>query len=236
MKYTALAAALIMIAVGSDAGAKCAMQVLDDEVVTHAGDTIPAGGGVLVAWTTTHDGEYSTEDPVVHRGWKFREKKKLVRAQMTMLAPGLAVYSPKLPRNKKHTVTLTGDKGKKLGTFTIAKQVRKSAGLAPDVTSVTRTESQGYRGTDVELTAHLGTALSTNAYGLIVYDAKGTALSWRRVDDPTATDIVVYASPGHCGVEPPGMSAAAVGDQVTFAWVDKYGQLSATSAALAVTK
>jgi hypothetical protein len=231
-----MALAVGALGFGTDAGAKCAMQVLDDEVVTHAGDTIPASGGVLVAWTTTHDGQYATEDPVVHRGWKFREKKKLVRAQMTMLAPGLAVYWPKLPRNKKHTVTLTGDKGKKLGTYTIAKQVRKSAGLAPDVTSVTRTESQGYRGTDIEITAHLGTALSADAYGLILYDATGTALSWRRVDDATATDLVVYASPGHCGVEPPGMSPAAVGDQVTFAWVNRYGQLSATSAAIAVTK
>jgi hypothetical protein len=235
----AITAAVVAVGLlASDAGAKCALQVLDSEIITHAGDEIPANGGVLVGWTTSHDrgGRIDGTDPVIHPAWKFREKKKLMRAVMTQLAPGLAAYAPKVTRNKKHTVVLKGDSGKTLGTYKIAKQNRKwVAHPAPGIKTVTRTVTEGFRGGDeISINVTLDAAPPADAYALIAYDASDVALTWRPILDPAATAIVVYDSPGHCGTEPPGMRPPGAGDSITFAWVDKFGRLSARSAAATV--
>ena len=200
------------------------------EVVTHSGDTVPAGGGVLVAWSTDHD--YDSQDPgVVHPEWRFKEKKRKVKATITELAPGLAVYVPRVKKGR-HTVTLWDGAGGKLGTYKFGG--KGTAPAAPSVSKVARVESEGFRGgTEVTVTAEVA-AVPADVYGLIVYDAQGSALSWRRIDDPAATSFVVYDSPGHCGIEPEGMRPPDAGAQVTFAWVDKLGQVSAHSAAVAV--
>jgi hypothetical protein len=239
----AIAAAVVAVAfVGAvdvgDAGAKCALQVLDSEIITNAADTIPGNAGVLVGWTTSHDrgDPFVDTDPVIHPTWKFREKKKLVRAVMTQLAPGLAVYTPKVARTKKHTLVLRGDAGKTIGTYKFARQNRKWVPVAaPAVTAVKRTVTEGFRGGDeIQISVALGSAPPADSYALIAYDAAGAALTWRPVLDPAATSLVVYDSPGHCGTEPPGMRPPGAGDKVTFAWVDKFGRLSAVSAAVAV--
>ena len=225
----AWAAAVLATALfAGDAGAKCAMQVLDDEVITHKADEIPASGGVLVGWTSNHASEDVDGDPVVHPGWRFTERKKKVRTTMTLLAPGLAVYAPKLPRNKAHTVRLVGDGGKTIGTYKFAKQVRKSFGTAPLVKAVRHAEDKSMRWDEISDTADLDAAPPAGAYGLIMYKGD-VALSWRAIEDPAATSMIAYQSEGHCGVLPPGMQGTTPGDVVTFAWVDRFGQLSPRS-------
>ena len=235
MKRAALLLAVAVLA--TDAHAKCAMQVLDHAVVTHPGDEIPAGGGVLDAWLQhSYDGtdRDRTADPTVHATWKFREKKKLVLANAVTLAPGLTVYIPKVKRGKKHTVTLLdGTTTKK--TYTIAKKGRVLLPDAPPMTAAVRSEHQDRRSHSIKVEVTLGTAPPADAYGLIAYNGD-VAVSWQAVEDPAATTMFAYKSPGRCGVEPETMEAPSEGDSLTFAWVDKFGQLSPRSSAVTVTK
>jgi hypothetical protein len=234
MKRVLYACALLLGA--RDAGAKCAMQSLTFEIVTHQGDAFPSGGGVLVAWTSTTDGSSASNDadPTWHEAWQFREKRRTVKTERVKLAPGLTVYRPMFAAGRAHAVKLVDGKSLKLGTFTRSKATGTPP-AAPTVTKVTRAEApEAYRAKRIEITAQLGAAPPAGAFALVILDEHGTAESWGRVDDPSATSITVYRSEGHCGVLPPDMRAAAAGDHVTFEWVGKDGEVSAASSALEV--
>ncbi|MCE9576167.1 MAG: hypothetical protein K8W52_23665 [Deltaproteobacteria bacterium] len=240
---TALGLAVIAVmGASTDAAAKCALRSLGDEVATNAADEIPAGGGVLVGWVETDDhGGPRDVDPVVHPTWAFREKRKKVRATMTAIAPGLAVYVPAVGRGQKHTVALV-DGARTVGTYKFAKVTAAGQAAAalilppPKVTLVQRSETQSFRSHDIALMVTLEKrdhAIPPDAYGIILYRGD-TALSWHRIDKPDEIAVPAYDSPGRCGAEPPAMTPAAAGDMVTLAWVDRFGRVSARSAPIQV--
>ena len=228
-------AALATMAAPTDATAKCALRMLDDEVVTNAADAIPAGGGVLVGWTESDDRTGARDvDPAVHPAWSFREKRKKVRATMTTIAPGLVVYVPAVARGQKHTVALVDDTGAPVGTYTIARAAAVAL-PAPEIDRVARSDVQSFRSNTIALTAALKAraAIPAGAYGLVLYRGD-VALSWHRIDKPDATEVLAFRSPGRCGTQPPAMAPAAAGDTVTLAWVDRFGRVSARSAPITV--
>ena len=84
-------ASLVLLA-PSTGRAKCAMPLLAHQIVTHAADEIPAGGGVLVGWTTSTDwdsGDRDSTDPAARAGWRLRLKKTRVATTMEQLEKNL---------------------------------------------------------------------------------------------------------------------------------------------------
>jgi hypothetical protein len=232
-------ASLVLLA-PSTGRAKCAMPLLAHQIVTHAADEIPAGGGVLVGWTTSTDwdsGDRDSTDPAARAGWRLRLKKTRVATTMEQLAPGLARYAPaKLPKpakkGKPQRYDLLGDKGKKLGSFTFGRKKLPELGPAPGVASVDVTRTSRGRGTQVRATVTLDAAPPADAHALVVRTAGGDAFAWGPIVDRAASTITVFDDDGRCEVHPPGMRAPGDGEQVEAFWVDRFGRKSPASAAV----
>jgi hypothetical protein len=237
MRRTSLALALIasLLSPAGPAAAKCAPQVLTHQVVSHAADVIPAGGGVLVGWDSVSykDAPELDGDPAARAGWRFKSGKKRVATTMVKLAPGLALYRPtKLPRSKvARRYLLIGDKGARLGTFKFGGK-RGKALAAPEVASVTTHESDRGRGRAVTTTVTLSSAPPADAYGLVVRAPGGEAFAWGPVVE-ASLEIRVFHDDGRCGRTPPDMRAAADGEALELLWVDRFGRLSAAATATA---
>lgn len=235
-----LAFAMIgLIAVPTPAGAKCARVYLAPQTLTHPADVIPAGGGVLVGWqqsTSERDERFSGGDPALHTDWRFLIRKRKVRPKVEQLAPGLVVYRPGVIRSSKpEKIVLAEKDGARVGTFKASRKKSAFTAAAPSPSKVVVTRYEGGRwGEDVNATVELSAAPPASAVALILYrDDK--PLSWASVKGVTATSVQIYASDGHCGASPSGMTEPAPGDKVTLAWVDGFGRLSGKSAAIAVT-
>jgi hypothetical protein len=235
---TLLGSALVLAPLQADA--KCAMALLDHVVVAHAGDVIPAGGGVLVGWQESRDydaGLSGSGDPAMNPGWKFRVRKRNLAARATQLAPGLVVYTPvRLPKGRQIGVQLIGAKGVRIGTFKFGK---KTPGIteAPSPKTLTVTHRQNFRSTKTDGVVELDAPPPKGAYGLVMYEVTASgapAIAWGPVMDSAATTITVYDGPGRCGTEPDGMRAPAGGAVVELAWVDRFGRLSPRSAQVTV--
>lgn len=238
MKAAALLiAAIAAMAPARSAAADCAPASLAHQVLSHGGDELPASGGVLVGWTTSNDWKQGAArvDPAGHADWRFLVGKRKVRPRLEQLAPGLAVYRPaRVTGSKPQKMILIDGKGGKLLTLKAGSKKRAFRADAPAVKSITMTRQLQRRGEHVEALAELDGAVPAEAVALIVYDDAGAAISWVNVRGATATSLLVYTSPGGCGVNPPGMTAPAAGTSVTLAWVDTFGRVSKRSAAVSV--
>jgi hypothetical protein len=236
-----LVAAAALLAGEPLAGAKCARIVLEPEVLTHAADVIPGGGGVLVGYRSSTDWEKASPagDPAFDPDWRFLVLKKRVKPKYEQLAPGLGVYRPGTIKGSKTVTVALRDGTLKVGTFKARKKAKKLALAAPDVSALALTVDGGRRwGDEITATATLAAAPPAEAVGLIVYlgdTADAPAISWANVKGSTSTSVVMFRSRSHCGGNPPGMSAPRAADLVTFAWVDQFGRLSPRSAAVKTT-
>ncbi len=243
MKQLLLALAIaffIAFGTASDAHAgACARMGLDGVVVTHPADTLPADGGVLVAWEMARDGNGSglgSGDPTAHADWRFRVKKKSLTPTVKTLAPGLSVYLA--PRGvKKGKLQLVDGSGKKLGNFTVG-AASKLALAAPKPTGATTISIPSYRSANItQVDATLDAAPPSSAYGVIVYDAQsGDVLTWDTVTGVTDKSIHLYTSPGRCGSQPAGMQAPYQGQAIQLAWVDHFGRIGPKSASVTVAQ
>jgi hypothetical protein len=235
MRRLSLALALIasLVCPATPAVAKCAPQVMTHQVVSHAADVIPLGGGVLVGWDSVNynDAPELEGDPAARPGWRFRSGKKRVATTMVKLAPGLAVYRPtRLPRIKAaRRYTLHGDQGVRLGSFRFGGK-RGKALAAPEVASVITRETDRGRGRAVTTSVTLTSAPPPEAYGLVVRAPGGEAFAWGPVVEPAGLEIRVFFDDGRCGRTPPDMRAAGDGESVELLWVDRFGRLSPASA------
>lgn len=215
--------------------AKCAMEVLEYQVVSHPGDEIPAGGGVLVTWSTSHeyDGERKAGDPTANASWRFKLGKKKVATTLETIAPGLTLYRPTVVKKGKARVhTLIGDGGTSLGKFKFSAKTRAAFGPAPGVNAVKVKRDDRGRGVSVTATVTLDATPPDDAYALVLRAAGGAAISWGLVTDRTSPSIVVFHHNGRCDVVPPDMRSPSAGESVDAFWVDKFGRQSPASAAV----
>lgn len=224
-----------LLLVPSTGRAKCAMPRLTHQVITHPGDAIPAGGGILVGWTTDSDWDKprTTDDPAAKGTWRLRRGKAAVKTRLEALAPGLAVYRPEKVRRGKQVYVLVGDAGATLGKFTFSGGASAVPAVAPGVTAVTTTTQPArIRGRHVTTTVTLDAAPPADAHALVVRVAGGAAIAWGPVVDRAATTITVFDDDGRCEVHPPGMRAVRDGEAIEAVWVDRFGRTSAASAAV----
>jgi hypothetical protein len=217
-----------------DVAAKCARTELVPVVLTKADTSMKMDGGVVVGWESSMDYDGPQDgDPSVQPKWTGQLAGKDIELTRTTLAPGLTLYAPASVLIGKQ-FALRDAKAKTLVTVTLASPKPKG----PDAPKVTRVESvtrPGLRGDETDVTAYVA-GVPDDAVALIVTAGK-TATSFGRPahDKQGATHVVVYASPGHCGSNPPGETAPAVGSKVTLTWVDNSGRRSDASSEVTVT-
>ena len=219
----------------ADVAAKCMRVEQAPEVWTKAEAKLAADGAVLVGWQNSTDAAPPPAgDPSSQPKWTARAGGKAVALTLTTIAPGLTVYRPATPVTGK--LALRDDQGKTLITVTLD-TAKPDALAAPKVTRVTSKTSAGFRREETAVDAAVA-GVPDAAVALIVSSAGAGAhaLSFGRVahDKAGATTVSIYEDPGHCGSNPDGMIAPAVGSKVTFTWVDASGRLSAASPAVAV--
>lgn len=222
----ALLVAAIALALPVDAHAKCAMPRLEPEVLTHAADAIPLGGGVLVGWRTSTDWDKPMfdGDPAVNKAWRFALRRRAIATTVKPLAPGLAVYTPRKRIGGKLTLA-------KVGTFTFSRRKGTFDAAAPAVKAVRTTSADRGRWRSVETVVELDAAPPGGALGLVVYGAGQGPITWG-VADASSTTITVFDDDGRCEVHPPEMRAPVAGEKVEVAWVDRFGRLSPRSPAV----
>lgn len=222
-----LGVAVALAAVPVDAHAKCAMPRLEPQVLTHAADAIPPGGGVLVGWTTSRDWDKprAEGDPAVNKTWRFTLRRRLIATTVKPLAPGLAVYAPRKRIGAKLTLASAG-------SFTFTKRKATFDAAAPVVKAVRTTIEDKGRWRSTSTVVELDAAPPSDAVGLIVYGAGQGPITWA-VADASSTTITVFEDSGRCDVHPPAMRAPAVGEKVEAAWVDRFGRLTVRSSAVA---
>ncbi|MFN0248825.1 MAG: hypothetical protein ACKV2T_18190 [Kofleriaceae bacterium] len=213
-----IAAALVVVSASSpDADAKCARQFLSPMVLPDA-----PNGAIVMLRSSSQQG--SREDIVK---WTLRVDGKDVAPVIDVLAPGLSVY--RLPKSVA-AAELTD------GTSTLAKLTASATAKplpAPKVTAVRHASSRGPRGGSSRTTVSITGDAPADAIAIVITDAKGKPLSYGHLTSGAGLDPYYR---GRCGLVPNGTVEPMVGQSVRIFWVDKYGQASATSAPIKVTK
>ena len=225
--HTRLALLLGSIALTTslDASAKCAMVAIAPKPLTPANTPIATGGGILVG--LTYDGRGRNDDKVEQPTWRIKQGGKLSEPKIKLLAPGLAVYE------------ITGDgalvdaKGKALVAVKKGKELPKLA--TPTLKIVTATHNDGTMerwGSSSRLEVETTADAPAGVVGLIVYQA-GKPLHWEAFEKDGSKRALTFRSGGHCANDKPGTSVPITGE-LTVAWFDASGRVSAPSAALAI--
>lgn len=215
----------LVLATSLDASAKCAMVSLVPKPLTPAATAIATGGGILVG--LTYEGQGRNEDKVEQPTWRIKQGGKLSEPKIRVLAPGLAVYE------------ITGDgalvdgKGKALVAVKKGKELPKLA--APTLKTVTATHDDGTMarwGSSSMLEIETTADAPAGVLGVIVYQA-GKPIHWEAFEKDGSKHALTFRSGGHCANDMPGTSVPTTGD-LSVAWFDASGRVSAPSAALAI--
>lgn len=200
---------------------QCAPRILSPKIVTADSATIPKGGGLVVV--QSDDSSVTAIGPI--SSWRFVDKKRRVAPTLRAIAPGLTVLAPVGTR-------LDNAKRGKLRTFTLGKDAT-SPRPAPTVKSIEQLRSaQGYRVTTY-VSVELDQPVTADQF-LVAYDKEGKVARSFGTAKSGDTHVVIYTA-GECTLLPDGTQVTQAGDSITLAWLDTTGQLSARSAAVAVT-
>lgn len=214
------------------------MQELAPLVLTPDGAQLPADGGVLVGWTWETRGAKRDTDPSQPPEWQ------LGAATKAQLAPGVTVYRPKARTGK---FAITGKDGAAVASFGFDASAAAVKLAAPTPTAIRRSEIIGRRGRSIRVDAELASPPPPDAIAVVVYKQR-TAIDFAQLDRDAAAGadagadaqtkaktITIHRDAGRCAFNPKGIEAPAGGDEITFAWVDRFGRLSKPSKAIKVT-
>jgi hypothetical protein len=221
----ALAATVTLVWASSPVEAKCMQLELRPQILTKKVQLTAEGGGIVVGTMGAgiDDKTERTEDQPT---WKIRGGKKLAVPVITTLAPGLVVYSI-----AAGTGDLVTAKGKRLGTLTRAKKAVPAL-AAPTIKAI-KQSSEIRKWQEQSTLVELDGMVPATAIAMILFDSKGTALTWN-IANPGVGAVRVHDH-GHCDVSN-GTLPPPIGDKVTLAWVDKDGRLSEKSRPIDVIK
>ena len=225
MRKLLLLVALTVLPTPADAS--CAYVGMSPIVLTRRETKLPADGGVLVGYWYNNDNDIESggSDPSDVK-WIATNGKAKVTLTRTQLAPGLSVYRPAANIS---AFKLAG-KTKAHGSFTVDAKSAPVALAAPVAKSVKATTTEGFRSMETKVTLKLGEAAPADAVAIIAYDASGKALLYSSLADThdKVLEMVIQETGGHCGTPHPTDEGALAGN-VTFAYVDAFGRLSAKS-------
>jgi hypothetical protein len=215
MRSTSLAFAIAIAAASAPARAEfCGSMGLEARVVTSADLVVPGDGGVLVA---ALPGIGQMEGDAANQPtWHFQSRGKSTKARRTTLAPGLVVYEAR----EDGSVALVDDQGKTRATAFVTHRARPRL-PAPVVKWVTRAPDA------VNVFLELDALPPGEAVAIVTVGKDGKARSWDFIDSDS-TSQRAFKQRG-CEMAPPGTLTSAVGDSVTFFFVDLYGRRSGSS-------
>ncbi len=213
----------LTLSLAADARAKCAMVAIVAKPITPVNTAIAPGGGILVG--LTHDGRGGTVPNVEQPTWRIKQGGKTTEPKIKLLAPGLAVYE------------ITGDgslldaKGKTLVAVKGGKQLPALATPTLKAAVLITDDGENMRW-GVSSTLEIETVADAPAgvIGVIIYQA-GKPLNWLV---KAGSRVGTFRSGGHCANDLPGTSLPIFGGEITVAWFDGSGRVSAPSAALAI--
>ncbi|MEO7097489.1 MAG: hypothetical protein ABI175_29780 [Polyangiales bacterium] len=219
-----VAAALVVLALGSRAGAECAAP-RQHPVVLNAGSD---GGALVVATVATFTGD--NEGEALQPTWTFKTGATKAAPVTTSPAPGLVVYA--LPKGVTSAELFDGKAARAKvtrGTKMIPPPLE-----APALKTIQRTQSALRRGTtNTHTVVTLSGPPPAEAAALVVADDKGTARSFGIIDTGEA-NVTVY-SQVRCSVVPNGTVDSQIGDKITLRYLDKRGRLGAATKPFAIT-
>jgi hypothetical protein len=187
--------------------------------------------GIHQGWTwpreSDEDQPAATTTPAVA---DFKFEKRPAQKQRS-LAPGVDVYRPL--GAGLGLVPLT-DHGVLIGTFRFQRELSTQMLPTPRLKRVRKLIDQGvsHVSSYIVVEAELDTVAPPNVVGAVLYRIRGTkvtALSFQRVWPDGTNRIYVYTDAGRCAVNPGGMQAPSIGDEVSIAWVDAVGRISGSS-------
>jgi hypothetical protein len=209
----------------------CADPTIAPRIFTPAGTTLEDDGGIVVGLEDggTVDHPMDLAKPT----WRFHAGTERASPQVTLLAPGLAIYAPHAPARP---LSLEDDQQKTLMTlgFEVASYDDRPISEAPKVASATFKATTSRRGSSEHTTVTVAPA-PEGTVAVIAYtaNARDQARSWARVA-PGATSFVIFQR-APCRPLLPGTIASRKGARIILVWVDAKGHTSQRSAPITVT-
>ncbi len=214
----------LSLSLATEAQAKCAMVEIAAKPLTPANTAIAPGGGILVG--LTYNGRNGGERDVEQPTWRIKQGSKSSAPTIKVLAPGLAVYEI------TGAGSLLDAKGKTLVTVKGGKPLPKLATPTLKTAAATSDEGTSRWGSSSTLEIETTADAPPGVVGVIVYQA-GKPIHWEAFEKDGSKRATTFRSGGHCSNDMPGTSVPTTGD-VTVAWFDASGRVSAPSAALAI--
>jgi hypothetical protein len=238
-------AAIAAVAIASPAVAMpCPVSGLEAKVMTPADAVIEDGGGIIVRAVTGANYDPKSHDVLHPASWRLvdgrardaigaRASERAGGLIVEVVAPGLAVY--RVPAGSGAVSLVDGDRT----LVTVQRSPDRDASLLPAPMPVWIGWSQdrhAFRGMRaVRIFARLIGPAPRGAVAMVAFGADGKARSWGDVS-ANATDVVVFASPGPCQFPAEGVVESRPGEQITVAWLDASGRLSARSAPVEIVE
>ena len=163
--------------------------------------------------------------------WRFRALDKLVRPDVRVLAPGLAIYHP-LPQPGDEVVLETTDQNQ-------VARAQRVFSIEPPIgpPAVARISSES-NGTYTYVTAALSAAAPATARIVIVSRVVGkrtVPIAWRFASSGAGV-LTLWQSPGGCSETISGWVQPEVGERVVLAWVDDAGRVSEPSKPIVISE
>jgi hypothetical protein len=164
--------------------------------------------------------------------WRFRAGNRLVRGEVTMVAPGLAVFHPPpmVPGVELHLESLDGTLHVSAARALTAEPLPEP----PVVESVVHTVNNAR----VFVTARFARGAPAHAAVAVierVANGKTTPLAWSGLSPGTAS-VVLWHTPSYCDQTIPQAIEPKPGETVVVRWVDDYGRLSEASKPITISK
>ncbi len=215
----------LALATSIEAHAKCAMVAIAPKPITPASTAIAPGGGILVG--LTYEGQGRNDDKVEQPTWRLKQANELSVPTIKVIAPGLAIYEitgggTLVDANGKSLVSVK--QGKPLPA--LATPALKAAVATHDDGATARWGSSSMLQLETTVDAPAG------VIGVIVYQT-GKPIQWAAFEKDGSKRAATFRAGGHCANDMPGTSVPTTGE-VTVAWFDSSGRVSAPSAALAI--
>lgn len=165
--------------------------------------------------------------------WRFCAGNRILRGEVTTIAPGLALYHPP-PMVPGVDVVLESQ------DHVVVAQVRRAFAVgavppAPELEGVTWAMPISNR---TNVTARLSAQVPAHAMLAIVSRVEGgkvVPLAWEPVSRGMAL-IELYRTPGYCDQTIPQSIEPKAGQTVVVTWVDDTGRLSAPSKPIVIAK
>ena len=187
--------------------------------VIRAQGRVSGSGGIIVVGDKLPD-------------WRFRALNEVVRADVEVLAPGLAIYHP--PPLPGDDVVLEDDQHRLIARATRAFAIEPPP--APPV--VSKVVSQTSYGSYTFVTATFAGSVPKTARAVIISRVEGerlVPLSWALLFGET-TDLIVWHSPRGCNQTISGWIQPRRKDRVVLTWVDDAGRVSEPSKPLVISE